>query len=95
MVCSLYTMQVSEYSTSKMKNTAHIFVYIAMAQYRIILPIYFRVTSLALKQSYDFPRAGDATWKKMEKMDRMNQPQTYSIATTKHSQQNRVHNYGM
>ena len=50
-----------------------------------ILPIFFKVTSLALGQSYDCPRASEATLKNMSKYAAYECTKNYEITTTKQS----------
>ena len=52
---------------AKMKHTVHPLLCFTVISYWSILPIYLRVTSLALEKSYDCPSASDPTLKRMAK----------------------------
>ena len=57
-------------------------------RYELILPLSFRVTSLALGQSYDCPSASNVTLEDMAKRNPMNMSGTHDITTTKQSTTN-------
>ena len=61
----IYWWKIIDSSTSQ--NNAHTSLYFIMVWYRSVLPISFRVTSLALGQSYDYPSANEVTLKDMGK----------------------------
>ena len=67
--------------------SVHCRVFFYMVRYRLILSIFFRVTSLALGQSYDCPSANEAILKNMDKnFTRIHQKLWYNHNKTKHNE---------